>query len=374
MNKELPTGSMVDLTLSLAQANAVLYRVGRGLQNEALQKRVERNLRTYSNHHPDGEDEIYTELVEEVAVYTPSVGMTAGGLITFDKSNNLTLATILTAAVAGAAGLKWKRIVDLNLTRVLRYVNANLEGVTVNLSACYEAMEARQDMVEALLDLQYEYPGVLGIDNSALRENKVEFRQYVEGLIHSLYRDSASGICRLPERLFPKSPLSPIMTFRYCLDRVSKEAIASKIYSERAPDQRSKYNLLAEEVCGYQWNKEASAADFGQAAIEFVNYITNFVYGPKLASEAQSVVPTPDPAPCVSADLTQAPVEQLVLINGRPDKAWSDNEIFGMIGRLEQEAEEISKVKNLPKSARAKLQEIERHIASLVEYVDGREG
>lgn len=78
--------------------------------------------------------------------------------------------------------------------------------------------------------------------------------------------------------------------------------------------------------------------------------------------------------PTKEHEMTQnaANIETKTVIRGQDAATLSDDQIFSLIGKLEQEAEGLGKIQNKPKKLGAKIEAIHDDIKKLVEYVDGR--
>lgn len=65
-------------------------------------------------------------------------------------------------------------------------------------------------------------------------------------------------------------------------------------------------------------------------------------------------------------------IEGIILINGTNATELSDDQIFGLIAKLEDKATSLSNIAHKPKKLLAKIDEINADIIKLVEYVDAR--
>lgn len=84
-------------------------------------------------------------------------------------------------------------------------------------------------------------------------------------------------------------------------------------------------------------------------------------------------IPTPSNEETQMSQTTIAVIESVTLIQGQPAVNKSDDDIFGLIAKLEQQKASLSNIKNQPKKLLAKIEAIDSDIAALVEYVDGRD-
>lgn len=70
--------------------------------------------------------------------------------------------------------------------------------------------------------------------------------------------------------------------------------------------------------------------------------------------------------------MAEANIKTLILIQGVDAAQKSDDDIFKLIAKLEQEAASLNNISNKPKKLLAKIKEIEADIDKLVEFVDAR--
>lgn len=71
--------------------------------------------------------------------------------------------------------------------------------------------------------------------------------------------------------------------------------------------------------------------------------------------------------------MAEANIKTLILIQGVDAANKTDDDIFKLIAKLEQEAASLSNINNKPKKLLAKIKEIKDDIDKLVEFVDSRE-
>ena len=100
------------------------------------------------------------------------------------------------------------------------------------------------------------------------------------------------------------------------------------------------------------------------------SWVTDYAYRVDISdkpSEAQPEQPT------IKEIIMTKTIENIVLIQGTNAVDKTDDEIFGLISKLELQKASLSNIKNQPKKLLAKIEAIDTDIAKLVEYVDGRE-
>ena len=66
-------------------------------------------------------------------------------------------------------------------------------------------------------------------------------------------------------------------------------------------------------------------------------------------------------------------IERVTLIQGENAALKSDDEIFKLISKLEQQKKTLEVIENKPKKLKAKIDAIQGDIDRLVEFVDSRE-
>lgn len=71
--------------------------------------------------------------------------------------------------------------------------------------------------------------------------------------------------------------------------------------------------------------------------------------------------------------MAEANIKTLILIQGVDAAHKTDDDIFKLIAKLEQEAASLNNISNKPKKLLAKIKEIKDDIDKLVEFVDNRE-
>lgn len=65
-------------------------------------------------------------------------------------------------------------------------------------------------------------------------------------------------------------------------------------------------------------------------------------------------------------------IEEITLINGQNATNLSDDDIFKLIGKLEEMAQSLCRIQNKPKKLVAKIDSINEDIKKLVDFVDAR--
>lgn len=79
---------------------------------------------------------------------------------------------------------------------------------------------------------------------------------------------------------------------------------------------------------------------------------------------------TKDHTMTTNASITK--VEQKTFINGVDAATLSDDHIFGLIAKAEQQIESLNKINNKPKKLQARIKDISAYVKDLVAYVDNR--
>lgn len=81
----------------------------------------------------------------------------------------------------------------------------------------------------------------------------------------------------------------------------------------------------------------------------------------------------PEHQPEPETIMAEANIKTIILIQGVDAAHKTDDDIFKLIAKLEQEAASLNNITNKPKKLLAKIEEIKSDISKLVEFVDSRE-